>query len=335
MKYQFRVNRVSVTLLVLMVLYIVMQSALGAGVVSAATPASAPTKFSPSNGATGVSLAPAFSWGAVSGATHYGLYIRDMVTGNLVFDSDGQISLTGTSFALPSGMLVEGRTYRWNMRAGNAAGWGPFSTHWSFTTGTTIVPPAPAPVAPASDPIANRSSPSQQSVTLTQGQSQNFTAHVTDRDGDLLRVEWYLNGTHQHSALVSGSSASSSWAHSFASQGNFTVQAIVFDRRNDGTRVGSCTWVVTVAAPAAPARPDLTVSSVSAPASAETGRSISVTFTVRNQGTAPAGTFTNRVFLATTPHGEQIPLGNFQMASLTAGASSQQTVEVTINMIPK
>jgi PKD repeat protein len=77
---------------------------------------------------------------------------------------------------------------------------------------------------------------------------------------------------------------------------------------------------------------DLTVPSVTAPSTAERGQTISVAFTVRNQGTAAAGAFTNRVFLATTPHGEHIHLGDFPMPSLAAGTSSlPQTVSVTIH----
>jgi hypothetical protein len=141
----------------LTLIFLILVSTLGSfpGIVSASSPpTSPPTHLSPPNGATGVSLTPTFSWGAVSGATRYGLYIRDTVTGVLVFDSEARgISLTGTSYTLPSGILVEERLYRWNMRAGNAAGWGPFSTAWTFTTGTILRAPtvAPSHISPAND----------------------------------------------------------------------------------------------------------------------------------------------------------------------------------------
>ncbi len=103
---------------------------------AASPPAVAPTHIAPSNGATGISLTPTFQWGAVAGATKYGLYISKPPYGaaNLVYENE---NITVTSLPLPGGILSEGVTYRWNMRAGNAAGWGPFSTAWSFTTLTT------------------------------------------------------------------------------------------------------------------------------------------------------------------------------------------------------
>jgi hypothetical protein len=99
-------------------------------------PNSAPTHLSPSSGATDVSLTPTFSWSVLSDATKYGLYVSEPPYGeaNLVFDSEVDYGpITGTSFTLPI-TLQEGVTYRWNMRAGNDAGWGPFSSSWSFTT---------------------------------------------------------------------------------------------------------------------------------------------------------------------------------------------------------
>jgi uncharacterized delta-60 repeat protein len=64
-------------------------------------------------------LAPTFSWSAVAGATGYGLYIRDMTAnGTLVYpNANGTPTppLTGTSFSVPSGYLVTGHAYKWNM----------------------------------------------------------------------------------------------------------------------------------------------------------------------------------------------------------------------------
>ena len=105
--------------------------------VTVTAPTQAPVHVSPSNGATSVSLTPTFQWQAVSGATKYGLYVSKPPYGeaNLVYENE---SVTGISLTLPSGILSEGITYRWNMRAGNAAGWGPFSSSWPFTTKITV-----------------------------------------------------------------------------------------------------------------------------------------------------------------------------------------------------
>jgi len=107
--------------------------------VTVTAPTQAPVHVSPSNGATSVSLTPTFQWQAVSGATKYGFYVSKPPYGeaNLIYENE---SVTGTSLTLPSGILSEGITYRWNMRAGNAAGWGPFSSSWSFTTNPPALP---------------------------------------------------------------------------------------------------------------------------------------------------------------------------------------------------
>jgi GH25 family lysozyme M1 (1,4-beta-N-acetylmuramidase) len=107
-------------------------------------PRTAPTLRSPRNRAAGVSIRPTFEWSAVAGATRYGLYIKDVASGQLVFDSDQLNSpITGTSYTLPQN-LEPGRLYRWNMRAGNEAGWGPFSEAADFFT---VHPQPPADLA--------------------------------------------------------------------------------------------------------------------------------------------------------------------------------------------
>jgi parallel beta-helix repeat protein len=100
-------------------------------------PSSAPVHISPFDGGTGVSLTPTFQWGSVANADYYALYISEPPYGqaNLVFDSEEDYGpIYGASFILPSGILSEGVTYRWNMSAWNEAGRGPISSSWSFTT---------------------------------------------------------------------------------------------------------------------------------------------------------------------------------------------------------
>ncbi|MFO1482445.1 MAG: CARDB domain-containing protein [Verrucomicrobiaceae bacterium] len=68
-----------------------------------------------SPGPTLGTLTPIFNWNAVSGATGYGLYIRDMTTDTLIYNNDGGVK-SGTSFTLPSGYLSNnGHAYRWAM----------------------------------------------------------------------------------------------------------------------------------------------------------------------------------------------------------------------------
>ena len=103
----------------------------------------APIHLAPPHRATNVFKNPIFKWNEVPGATKYGLYISKPPYGpeNLVFDSQVDYGpITGTTFALPF-ELEAGVTYYWNMRAGTADRWGPFSTSWCFTTGDhTLVP---------------------------------------------------------------------------------------------------------------------------------------------------------------------------------------------------
>lgn len=82
-----------------------------------------PTLVSPGTssppGNTIYTLTPTMQWNAVSGALKYGLYIKDTLSGILVFDDSVFI---GTSYTLPPGILQWSRPYRWNMRTYNSAG---------------------------------------------------------------------------------------------------------------------------------------------------------------------------------------------------------------------
>lgn len=78
-------------------------------VYSYALPAT-PTGTSPgstsSPGPTMSSTTVSLSWSSVSGATYYGLGVRDIATGVLVVDTN----VSGTSY---SASLVSGKQYRW------------------------------------------------------------------------------------------------------------------------------------------------------------------------------------------------------------------------------
>jgi len=77
-------------------------------------------------------------------------------------------------------------------------------------------------------------------------------------------------------------------------------------------------------------KPDLTVTSVSAPSSAGVGDTISVSFTPKNQGDAPSGSFRCRISLSTSAWGITHSMGYFDADSLTAGASRAETESVTV-----
>jgi hypothetical protein len=94
-----------------------------------ATP-SAPALVSPADGATGISVSPTISWGAVGGATSYHLQVSpNSQFSSLIVDQNG---LTTTSQAV-SGLSL-GTHYYWHVAASNGAGAGSYSSTWGFTT---------------------------------------------------------------------------------------------------------------------------------------------------------------------------------------------------------
>jgi len=83
-----------------------------------------PIPLSPGGSAPGPvisNLTPTFSWQGVSGADYYrfSISIYPYETPNIIYTSS---NLSTTSFNLPSGKLINGSKYRWNMRAFTNAG---------------------------------------------------------------------------------------------------------------------------------------------------------------------------------------------------------------------
>jgi len=113
----------------------------------------------------------------------------------------------------------------------------------------------------------------------------------------------------------------------------FTIQGQMCPTPDGETNSDSETisFKVTTANP-----PDLTIGSVSLPeSSAQVGETVSVTFTVKNNGGLIPQEFQNRVFLSTTRYGtggQKIPLADFPM-SLGDASSKTETVEVVIPQV--
>lgn len=99
----------------------------------------APTSLAPSGTIT--SLTPVFSWSGGSGAANYEINVRDVTTGTIVFTQQG-ISTANTSFAMPAGILVNARQYRWDITAcPNFACSSGFVTSGNLTFVTQAPPP--------------------------------------------------------------------------------------------------------------------------------------------------------------------------------------------------
>lgn len=101
----------------------------------------APGSFSlssPANGATGVAATPTLSWGSSSGATTYQVTVDD----NADFSSPTvNANVTGTSYAVPSGLLCRTTLYSWKVTAFNStSGEGTATSTRTFTTGTWTNP---------------------------------------------------------------------------------------------------------------------------------------------------------------------------------------------------
>jgi len=97
-----------------------LSSGNSAGTVAVTPPTTISPGYASSPGIVTSSLTPIFSWNSVSGATGYGLYIRDMTAAGtpLIYPNSYGTTyppLTGTSLQLPNGYLVNGHIYRWNM----------------------------------------------------------------------------------------------------------------------------------------------------------------------------------------------------------------------------
>jgi hypothetical protein len=93
------------------------------------------------------------SWNAASGATSYGLGVRDLATNVLVVDTN----VSGTSFVAN---LSAGKQYRWNVNACNSTGCSSYTTPLYFQTPSAAsVPGTPTIQIPAQRAARGRQCP--------------------------------------------------------------------------------------------------------------------------------------------------------------------------------
>ncbi|MGB3017845.1 MAG: hypothetical protein WBC65_08560, partial [Ignavibacteria bacterium] len=104
----------------------------------------APTLIVPANGSINVTLTPALTWAAVSGAISYRLQVStDSLFNNNVVNAS---NLTSVTYNIPSSVLSQNVRYFWRANANNSNGTGLWSIVWNFTT--IGMPAAPQLVAP-------------------------------------------------------------------------------------------------------------------------------------------------------------------------------------------
>ncbi len=146
----------------------------------------------PTLSATSVTL----SWGSVSGATYYGLGVRDMASNQLVVST----TVNNTSYAVS---LKDTGQYRWNVAACNNTGCSDFTTPLYFMTPAAQPPAMPSvPKTPVANGPGNLSSPgptlSATSVTLSWGSVSGATYYglgVRDMASNQLVVSTTVNNT--------------------------------------------------------------------------------------------------------------------------------------------
>ncbi len=144
-----------------------------------------------------------FNWSAVSGAFAYGLYIRDLNTGQLVYDVDNGI--VGSVWTIKD-IFTPGHKYRWNMRSYDSKG------DRSAFSGYRFFEIASAPTKPVTSSPGSTSAPGSSYVSTSQTFSWSDTGadyyELNVRDtttNTFIRDEFEVSGTsHQVTTLVSG-----------------------------------------------------------------------------------------------------------------------------------
>jgi hypothetical protein len=184
------------------------------------TQVAAPALVFPANGATGVSVTPALSWSASTGATSYDVYFGTASSPPLATNT------SGTSYAPAT--LSGGTLYYWRVVAKNSGGSASSAT-WSFTTQVA----APALASPANGATGVPLMP-----TLSWSASTGATSY-----------DVYF-GTSSSPPLATNTSGTG-YAPATLTAGTLYYWRIV--AKNSGGSASSATWsFTTLAAPPAP-----------------------------------------------------------------------------------
>jgi hypothetical protein len=137
---------------------------------------SAPSLWQPSNFSTIETATPTLRWFSSAGASWYRVQVLESpyLDFNVIYTS---AAISTTSLALPAGLLADGRTYQWRVRAETAFA---ASGYTAFPSRFTVSVPTPAKI--------QLWSPSSRSVVTT---NQPRIAWFTDFDADRYQVQIY------------------------------------------------------------------------------------------------------------------------------------------------
>lgn len=181
------------------VLFVLIFGFVGVGANAApATPTSPSPGSTTSPGPTTASSSVTLRWSGSSGATSYGLGVRDLATNALVVDTN----VSGTSY---TANLSAGKQYRWNVNACNSTGCSSYTTPLYFQT------PAAIPATPTNPSPGSTSSPgpttASSNVTLSWSGSSGATYYgvgVRDLATNVLVVDTNASGTSYTANLSAG-----------------------------------------------------------------------------------------------------------------------------------
>jgi RHS repeat-associated protein len=184
---------------------------------------SAPTLSSPSNGVTGVSTTPTFTWSSVSGANRYWLMVATspsifptdpaatscpscVISGNT--DALGYTTPNSFPYGYHTAALSAGTVYYWKVQAWNTNGTqGNYSGTFSFTTASASTAPAmPTNPSPGSTTSPGPTTGSS-SVPLSWSASSRATYYglgVRDLATNVLVVDINVSGTSYTANLSAG-----------------------------------------------------------------------------------------------------------------------------------
>ncbi|MBC8236575.1 type II secretion system protein GspD [bacterium] len=152
-----------------------------------------PTLVSPLNNSNVATDTPIFRWDQVSNAEYYSLYISKPPYGpsNLVFNSrEDYGKIDGTSFTLPSGILKNSVTYRWNMRAYSSEGWSSYSKVLYFKKSEELPPAAEKPAVITN--VTLLVEPQVTKVSIISDKQLNFKQVVSGKKPPSVDVESVL-----------------------------------------------------------------------------------------------------------------------------------------------
>ncbi len=249
-----------------------------------------PSSPSPATGSTGVPATPTLTWGAVSGATSYDVYLGTSASPGL--------AATVASASYSPGSLAANTVYYWRVVAKNASG-STMSATWSFTTAaaTPSVPGVPGSPSPASGSTGVSTTP-----TLTWGAVSGATSYDV------------YAGTSSSPALA-GNIATTSFNPGTLSAGTTYYWRVV--AKNSSGSTSSAVWSFTTAA-----NSSATLGAVSASPSAGSGTTRTFAFTY----SVPKGLANANVLINTSASGQRACWFNYAAGSRTITLADDRAV---------